>query len=67
MCNSKNIWENKIDWGLMAFSTMFQSYGGQFTYSCVSWVSNNSTLNNNPSKQLAAFPHNNLSPLVEQA
>ena len=47
-----------IDWGLTPFSIIFQSYhGGQFTYSCVSWLSHTSNTHNNLSKQLAAFPH----------
>ena len=32
------------DYGLTPFSTIVQSYhGGQFTYSCISWLSNTST------------------------
>ena len=47
-----------IDWGLMPFSTIIQSYhGGQFAYSCVSWLSHTSNPHNNFSKQLATFPH----------
>ena len=47
-----------VDWGLTPFSTLLQSYhGGQFTYSCVSWLSHTSTQHSILYKQLAAFPH----------
>ena len=56
-----------IDKGLMPLPTIFQSYhGNQFTYSCVSWLSNTSTPHTILSKQLAAFPQRLLnSPLVK--
>ena len=47
-----------IDWRLRTFQQFFQSYhNGQFTYSCVFWLSLTSTPHKSFSKQLAAFPH----------
>ena len=47
-----------IDWGFTPFSTICQSYhGGQFTYTCVSWLPHTSKPHNKLLKQLAAFPH----------
>ena len=42
-----------INWGLTLVSTTFQPYiGGKFAYSCVSWLSHTSTLQNSISKEL---------------
>ena len=55
-----------IDWlGLNdVFNNFSVIYGGQFTYTRISWFSHTSTPHNNLPKQLAAFPHI-LSQLVE--
>ena len=47
-----------IDWiEFNALSTIWQlNHGGQFTYSCNSWLSHTSTLHSSLSKQLTASP-----------
>ena len=62
---SKSLTTWKIDWlGFNAVLTSFHSYhGGQFTYPCISWLSQSSSPHSRHFKNiLAAFLH---SPLVE--